>query len=122
VWPLQRKLNEMNIIKSKLIMKLNEASEFYRSRSDHDEETEFDFRYVMLSKEFNAALAAARRAKSDDEIPQRHHMVELLVLLSTDYEKQGWVFQSMDVDALVDDLCGYRVSAIKAGDVDTQAQ
>ncbi|MDB5593183.1 MAG: hypothetical protein JWM36_144 [Hyphomicrobiales bacterium] len=112
----------MNAIKSKLIMKLNEAAEFYLSRSDNDDDAEFDFRYILLAKEFDAASAAARRAQSDDEIPHRHHIIELLVLLSTDYEKQGWVFQGMDVDVLVDELCGYGVSAIKTGDVDTQAQ
>lgn len=99
-----------------LTRKLHDGSRLFQMKSENEDGELINNDYLLFSLEFAAASRIARRARDAGELAMRGHILEMLMALSTEYERLGYAFQAMEVDALINDLTGYDTSAIARGE------
>lgn len=87
-----------------LSYKLNDGSILFKIKSEDLDGEVVNPDYVLISQEYAAASRIARMADSAEHIVFRGHVLELLIGLSAEYERLGYAFQALEVDALVREL------------------
>lgn len=106
----------MNKTIKNLVRKLIDGSNLYKQMAENEDGEIVNPDYVLVSLEFAAASRIARRALEAKELSMTGHLLDMLIALSAQYERLGYAFQAMEVDALIKHLSGCDTSAIADGD------